>query len=97
MHFRSTDRIQSGPTTRGLPGQSLRPSRVVFAGTKINELELGKVSYKVVSHPDGWSDLLAQLVNEQIASSHPVRRGRLPGPEYTYPTETDFAVIASQS
>jgi hypothetical protein len=34
---------------------------------RLSELELGKVSYKVVSHPDGWSDLLAQLVNEQIA------------------------------
>ncbi|HEX4232047.1 MAG TPA: hypothetical protein VHZ07_25490 [Bryobacteraceae bacterium] len=38
---------------------------------RLRELELGKVSYKVVSHPDGWSDLLAQMVNEQINSPEP--------------------------
>ncbi|HEX4810143.1 MAG TPA: hypothetical protein VH325_14485 [Bryobacteraceae bacterium] len=38
---------------------------------RLRELELGKVSYKVVSHPDGWSDLLAQLVNEQIGGAEP--------------------------
>ncbi|MGC2657979.1 MAG: hypothetical protein WA324_08370 [Bryobacteraceae bacterium] len=38
---------------------------------RLRELELGKVSYKVVSHPYGWSDLLAQLVNEQIRSPNP--------------------------
>ncbi|HWF45630.1 MAG TPA: hypothetical protein VG168_01385 [Bryobacteraceae bacterium] len=38
---------------------------------RLRELELGKVSYNVVSHPDGWSNLLAQLVNEQIGAPQP--------------------------
>jgi hypothetical protein len=38
---------------------------------RLRELELGKVSYKVVSHPDGWSDLLTQMVNEQIGAPRP--------------------------
>lgn len=38
---------------------------------RLRELELGKVSYQVVSHPHGWANLLAQLVNEQIGTTEP--------------------------
>jgi hypothetical protein len=37
----------------------------------LRKLELGKVSYRTIQHQQGWSELLARLVNEEAASSQP--------------------------